>query len=235
MNNKPKCVLVDDEETSLAALRSAIEEIGLLEVERAYLDAERFLLQISDLEACIVFLDMEMPFPGDECAAKLRHKQIIFVSGHRDLAWRAFDVAAVDFVQKPIRLTRLKEAIEKVLKLRLNEEIYLKTQDAQKQLVRLSEVVYIESARSDARDKRVVLASGIDLIAKNINFRELMQLINAENIIQANPSQLVNLNYVNRLLDADSIGVMVNGKSVTLNLGDKFKEEFFKAKPNFRK
>src|SRR5688572_7377065 len=115
MKPKPLCVLVDDDEGSLSRLKSVLEELQMLDVERAFTSPDKFLTAIDSLNANIVFLDMDMPIQGNDVALKLRNKKIIFVSGHPELAHIAYDVHAVDFVKKPILASRLKEAIQKVL------------------------------------------------------------------------------------------------------------------------
>ena len=84
MTAKPKCIILDDEELALDALRTKIEEINLLEIERAYLSADELLDDINDLEATIFFLDIEMEESnsGTEIAKKLKNKLVIFVSGY---------------------------------------------------------------------------------------------------------------------------------------------------------
>ena len=54
--SKPLCVLVDDERPSLSALKDAIEEIGLLEIENSFLNPDKFLTQVDQLKSDIIFL-----------------------------------------------------------------------------------------------------------------------------------------------------------------------------------
>lgn len=39
---KPLCILVDDEEGALSALKSTIQDLDLLEIEKCYLDPDLF-------------------------------------------------------------------------------------------------------------------------------------------------------------------------------------------------
>ena len=67
-----------------------------------------------------VFLDINMPgLSGLELAGVLTNfsyrPAVVFVTAHDDKAVAAFDVGAVDYLLKPIRASRLDEAVRRVL------------------------------------------------------------------------------------------------------------------------
>lgn len=115
MRSKHKCVLVDDVQNNLDALKLEIEETGLLQVEAAYTDPAKFLSTLSKLESKIIFLDVDMPIDGIILGEKLRGKKIIYVSGHIHRASDAMLIDAVGFVEKPVEQPRLKKFIEKAI------------------------------------------------------------------------------------------------------------------------
>jgi len=232
--NKPLCIIVDDEAPSLSALQNHIEELGLLEIEKSFLDPDKFLVKIDSLKSNIIFLDLEMPITGDKIAEKLKNKHIIFVSGHKELGYLGFEVGVIDFVPKPIRQSRLKEAIEKVLKFyKTNNLIVLKTQNSKKQEINTESIFLISSCKNEPRDKRIILSNKKEIIAKNINFDSLLKLL-PNNFTKVNPSQIANLKYVTHLIDSDTIGINIMGEIKEINLGDSYKNNFFAAKPNFK-
>ncbi len=234
MRSKPLCVIVDDEESGLAALRSNLEDLDLLEIEKAYLDPDKFLVQLHQLKAKIIFLDMEMPISGVEVAQALRDKHVIFVSGKTERGFEAFDVRAIDFVPKPIRQSRLKQAIEKALTLLKPEKIVVKSQDTKREEIAPEKICCIRTG-SDSRDKEIHLINGKTILAKNISFKELMdQLPNS--FLQVNPGDVVNLDYVNKLLNSDTLGIQLpdSEKVIEITLGLNSREVFFQRKPQFK-
>lgn len=234
MRSKPLCIIVDDEELGLSALRDSIEELGLLEIERAFLDPDQFLVQIDQLESKIIFLDMEMPIEGLEVASRLKDKLVIFVSGYVERGYKTFDVNAIDFVPKPIRQSKLKSATEKALGLLKPNTLVIKTQDTKREEF-APDIIYRIKTASDSRDKEIFLLSGKTVLAKNVGFKELLDQLPVS-FLQVNPGDVVNLDYVNKLLNTDTIGLDIPGmdKTIEITLGNNNRENFFQRKPQFR-
>lgn len=234
MKIKPFCVLVDDEISALEALKDKIESLDLLEVERSFNDPDKFLVAVDSLCSQIVFLDMDMPIDGAEVAKTLKNKKIIFVSGHKESAYKAFEVDAVDFVKKPIQSFELKKAILKVLR-EVRTCLVVRTQEASKEELTFNSIVFITSNSSDSRNKDIHLNSGKVVIGKNINFEELVEQLNSD-FIQVNKSNVINTIYANKMLNKDEIGLVVPYQEAPLamGLGDQYRENFFSAKPHFR-
>lgn len=238
MTTKPKCIILDDEELALDALRTNIEEINLLEIERAYLSADELLDDINDLEATIFFLDIEMEESnsGTEIAKKLKNKLVIFVSGYDRHIVDVVNVNPIAFVKKPIKKHLLREAIEKAIDSDItNNRKYLvvRTQGAKKQEIKLDDILYIDTVSGESRDKKIILLSGKSITAKDCSYPKLTPLL-SKNFLQINPNNIVNLNYTNKLISADLVEINYNDISIELTLGNKFKESFFEAKPNFK-
>lgn len=235
MKPKHQCVLVDDEEFALAALKGMIEELDILKVERAYLNPDRFLVDIDSLESKIIFLDLEMPIYGVEVASKLKNKQVIFVSGYTDKAYQTFDVNPVDFVPKPIRLSRLKTAIYKALSSIQTDKIVVKTLKAKRHEVALDEIAYIYTdKKGDSRNKIIHLVDGSTIDIANTKFIEILD--QSSKLLQVNPSAIVHIDQVVQVIDTDTIGVRKNNsrKIEEITLGNTYREAFFSLKPHLR-
>lgn len=234
MKIKPLCVLVDDEPSSLDLLKTLIEEIDLLEVEKAFTDPDKFLLKISELKAEIVFLDMDMPIDGSIVAQKLKNKKVIFVSGHKDLAYKAYDVEAIDFVSKPIQASRLKSAIEKAIKQTLATFIVVKTDKAKKEEIHHDSIIYISTHKEEKRDKDFYLSDGSVIKAKGIDISDILKELPDDKFCKINSSEIVHSTHVKQVLSSDSIGVYFKNKLIELTLSENCKESFFSQKPHLR-
>ncbi len=104
----------------------------------------------------LVLLDVQLPgADGLTLARMLRDRPqaqpVVFVSAHADRAVQAFEVEAVDYLTKPVRLARLQQALQKVQRLGVasampseSEVLLIPNRD---QVVRLplSEVVYVKA------------------------------------------------------------------------------------------
>ncbi len=120
MNAGLRLLAVDDEVPALEDLvrmLSASPAVGHVE---AAASAEEALLALSDAGAVdAVFLDVRMPgLDGLELARVLRRFErppaVVFVSAFDDFAVDAFELAALDYLVKPVSRRRLDEAIERV-------------------------------------------------------------------------------------------------------------------------
>jgi two-component system LytT family response regulator len=115
---KIRALLVDDQSTGLAVLRDMlhhsepdIEIIGMAASGREAVES------INQLAPDLVFLDVQMPeLDGFEVVARIKLPRmpiIIFVTGRDDLALKAFEAHALDYLMKPCKLDRLKSAVQR--------------------------------------------------------------------------------------------------------------------------
>lgn len=117
---QPKGVLiVDDEPPAVERLVSIVSGISGFEVAGCESRPERVLARCERLQPDVVLLDVEMPGTSGldiahRLAAAERPPAIVFVTAHDRYAVEAFGVAAVDYVVKPVRPARLREALSRV-------------------------------------------------------------------------------------------------------------------------
>jgi len=114
-----KALVCDDEAPARSELRYLLSEVGGVEVVGEASSAAEALQLIKALPYDVVFLDIDMPgFTGMQLAEAFasldRQPAIVFVTAHSEYAVKAFDVAATDYLVKPVELTRLRQAVERL-------------------------------------------------------------------------------------------------------------------------
>ncbi|MFZ6658220.1 LytR/AlgR family response regulator transcription factor [Undibacterium sp. TJN19] len=120
--NIPKILIVDDEAPARQRLTSLLSDIQTDCPNTVVGEAANAMLameQISDLQPDILLLDVQMPgMNGIELAQHLAQHQanvptpsIIFVTAYDEFAVKAFEVHALDYLMKPVRASRLVDAI----------------------------------------------------------------------------------------------------------------------------
>lgn len=114
-----KALLVDDEVPARSELRYLLGEAGGVEVVGEAGSASEALQLIRAIPYDVVFLDVNMPgLSGIDLAEALSELQhppsIVFVTAHSEHAVEAFEVAAVDYLVKPVEIRRLRMAIERL-------------------------------------------------------------------------------------------------------------------------
>lgn len=119
-----KILIVDDEAPARARLRLLLDdlaqtqpaEVGHLVAEAG--DANSALALLGAWPADVVLLDIGLPGGGLQLAAALQRwpkpPALVFVTAHEGHALAAFDLAAVDYLTKPVRAERLLAALQRV-------------------------------------------------------------------------------------------------------------------------
>ena len=118
----PRILIVDDEAPARQRLKMLLDDIAaecpvtvVGEAENAMLALEK----ITSLQPDILLLDVQMPgMNGIELAqhlaqhqANMRIPALIFVTAYDEFAVKAFEVHALDYLMKPVRASRLLDAI----------------------------------------------------------------------------------------------------------------------------
>lgn len=113
-----KAIIVDDEENSRVALRNMLVDFCKdVSVVGEAGTVSKAVEMIRTLEPDIVFLDIVMPKETGFELFKYFEKpnfEIIFSTAYNNYAVKAFQLAAVDYLLKPVDLTLLRKAINKV-------------------------------------------------------------------------------------------------------------------------
>lgn len=109
-----RVLVVDDEAPARRRLVRMLERLGGLEVVGEAGDGEQALALVRERAPELLLLDIDMPeMDGLELAELPGMPLVIFTTAHAEHAVRAFEVAAVDYLLKPIARERLAEAIER--------------------------------------------------------------------------------------------------------------------------
>lgn len=201
MDTKLKCLLLDDELPGLTYLKMLCEQIPELEVVKAFNRPDTLLAEIPKLDFDLCILDIEMPkINGIQIANLLKGKMVIFTTAYKEYAADAFDLDAVDFVRKPIKLERLQKAVQKAINHRtgaksIKKFIQLNT-DKGKALLVFDQLCYIRSSEIDSRDKNVLLKDGAKICLKNISFEKLQKLLPQNRFCRINKQELISIDNI---------------------------------------
>ena len=114
-----RALIADDEPRARQFLEKLLGEHEELEVVGAARNGAEALQLIASLKPDVAFLDIHMPdLSGLEVARHLRGAQapiVVFVTAYDKYATEAFEVAALDYVLKPLKRERLAETVRRVV------------------------------------------------------------------------------------------------------------------------
>jgi two-component system, LytTR family, response regulator AlgR len=113
-----RVLIVDDEPLARARLAALLAECEDAEVVGSVGDGEAALSMLADTHPDVLLLDINMPgLDGKALAARLANRarpQVVFCTAYEAHAVHAFDLGAADYLLKPVRVERLRDALKRV-------------------------------------------------------------------------------------------------------------------------
>ncbi len=121
-----RTIVIDDEDSAREVLSSLLMRFcPNVEVLATCEDLSQAVELIKKFKPDLVFSDIEMPdFAGYEIVNFFKEIdfEIIFVTAYEQYAIRAFEIAAIDYLLKPVGIDRLKAAVKRVSEKRNTEQ-----------------------------------------------------------------------------------------------------------------
>lgn len=235
MNTKLKCLLLDDELPGLTYLKMLCDQLPELEVVKAFNNPKIFLDELINLDFDLCILDIEMPeMNGLQVASLLNGKPVIFTTAYKEYAADAFDLNALDYIKKPIKIDRLKQAIEKAKKhignsaYQNNRTFVQLTTNKGKAVLFFDKMAYIKTSENDSRDKVARLFNGEEYVLKNITFEKLTEFLPSCDFCRVNKKEIISIKAV-QVFSFDEITtnlVSEKGKNIKLSLSDNYRNDF---------
>ena len=154
-------LLVDDEALARSRLRTLLGDCNA-PCAQVLGEAGNALEAMSALQRCpvdVVLLDIHMPGMDGvtfarSLAALAAPPAIVFVTAHPEHAVQAFELSAIDYLTKPVRLERLQQALQKVervmhekrrLQPDLPQEVLIIQDRGRTERLPLAEVLYLKA------------------------------------------------------------------------------------------
>jgi len=238
---KIRALIVDDEPLARQRVRLLLTEEPDVEVIAECADGFEAVNQIETTKPDLVFLDVQMPeMDGFEVLRRVPQKLlpvVIFTTAYNQHALRAFEVNALDYLLKPFKPTRFKEAVQRAREIIGNKQAALSVQNARGllallgqapappgQLTRLAvktpgKVTFVEVDQIqaiEAAGKYAVVHVG----KANHVLRETMSSLEAnlppQRFLRISRSVIVNIDQIQELqptFKGENLVVLKNGKS----------------------
>jgi two-component system LytT family response regulator len=221
-----KAIIVDDERLARNELKRLLENFPSIEVIGEASNTDEASQLIEELQPDVAFLDIQMPGKtGFEWLEEWDGflPEIIFTTAFDEYALKAFEVNALDYVLKPIELTRLSESIQKLESrfqrpaaneksaaashiLGGKDQIFVK--DGEKcWFVRLDRVRLCESMGNYVR---LFFDDQKPLVLKSLN--SLEERLDPKLFFRCNRKHIVNLNFIEKIEPWFSGGLQVTLK-----------------------
>ncbi len=209
---KKRVIIVDDEPLAREALKLNLKDLEKVEVVAECSDGYEALKAVRERNPDLLFLDIQMPgLSGFDVLELLGENAppVIFVTAYDEYAVKAFEAHALDYLLKPVRVERLRLAIERARELPPNEtmevlDLYRKTQPPLRRIlirtgssvkvIPVEEIMYFE-----AQDDFVEVHTGQGSFLKYERLGRLEELLDGSAFIRVHRSFLLNLDYLEKM------------------------------------
>ncbi|MBM7702397.1 response regulator [Metabacillus iocasae] len=144
-----RAVLIDDEYLALDYLERQLNKVVAIDIIGKYENPIVALDEVIKADVDVVFLDIQMPeVNGIDLASQIIEQKpdviIVFVTAYQEYAVQAFELNAIDYVVKPIRLDRLKNTIQRIVQQMLIPKVVPQHVDESPLLLRLGKQITVE-------------------------------------------------------------------------------------------
>ncbi len=226
-----RCIIVDDEPLAREGMELNIKEMPsliLLEQFNNAITANNYLM---NNEVDLMFLDSQMPgVTGVEWLSTLKNPPLVILStAYPEFALKGFELNVVDYLLKPIRLSRFMESVNKakeIFNLRHQEKeksnketiVDFTYVSSDRKYVKLyfKDILYIEGMKD-----YVIIHTANQKLMPAMNLKTILKQLPSNIFVRVNKSNIVNVNYIESV-DSDFITI----PNKELSLGRTYKEDF---------
>lgn len=212
-----RAVLVDDERLARSELRRLLAAHDGVEIVGEAANAMEAKRLVDTLRPVLLFLDVQMPGgSGFDLLTSLdAAPEVIFTTAYDAYAIRAFEVNALDYLQKPIEPKRLAAAIDRAAArigkrpaaVEGGDRIFIR--DGERcWFVALPDIALFES---EGNYTRVCFENNRPLILRSLN--QLEEKLDPRRFFRASRRHIVNLDFVEKVAPSD-------GGRLTMRLRD---------------
>ena len=237
-----RCIAIDDEPLALRQITNYIGKIPFLELVATFRSAVAAQEWLKENEIDLIFVDINMPdMTGVEFVQSLDSKaMVIFTTAYAEYAIEGFKLSAIDYLLKPFGLQDITRASEKALSLyellqlqeqqsgegasednsteQTEEGVLSVHADRKTHLVKLSNIIYLESAGEYVR----LHIEGSSTITTLFRLKNMETTLPAESFLRVHRSYIVNL----KRIASYTKGRIFLDNGEYIPLGENYKERF---------
>jgi two-component system LytT family response regulator len=205
-----RALLIDDERLARAELRRLLAAHPEVEIVGEAVNAADGVQQILALKPDLIFLDVQMPGGSgfDMLAALEEAPEVIFTTAFDQYALQAFEVNALDYLQKPIQAARMASALQRCAARHHRDAA---STASKKLFIKDGErcwFVALENIRlfeSDGNYTRVYFDQHQPLMLRSLN--QLEEKLDPSRFFRASRRHIVNLDHVEQAAPNDAGGL----------------------------
>lgn len=212
-----RCILVDDEPLARERLSALLAESDHdVEIVGEAGGGKHAIELVRDLSPDAVFLDVQMPvLDGFDVVdlMPLPRPHVVFVTAYDEYALQAFDVHAIDYLTKPVRLDRLNRTLERLVDhthvrqaaSRLENLRESRSDEPLRRIIgrrgrRMHVIDLADVQWFEAKDKLVFVHTDGEVMTVDQNLDQLERRLDPRQFIRVHRSSIINASAVRELI-----------------------------------
>ncbi|WP_312075042.1 LytTR family DNA-binding domain-containing protein [Chryseobacterium sp.] len=227
------CIIVDDEPLAREAIKMLIDQTENLHLIGAFSSAESAANYLKSNTTDLVFLDIQMPGSnGIEFAKTIASETfVIFTTAYSEFALDSYEVDAIDYLIKPVRLERFQKAVEKAksyLKLfqakdfqsnieQISEDFFFVKADRRIFKVYFKDILFIEGLKD-----YVVLHTENQKLITAMNIKTIGDQLPKNDFVRVSKSYIINAKHIDSV-DNNTVYIKEN----EIPIGNVYRDFFF--------
>ena len=206
---KITCAIVDDEPLAVRLLESFVTRVDFLELKGSFTDSIEAVAAIRKEPVDLLFLDIQMPDMDGMGLARMlpSETKVVFTTAFKEYAFDSYDVAAIDFLLKPIRYDKFLRACEKAFEwfcgrdsgvASVNtepepecKEIYLRA-DGELRKTEVDKILYVEGMKDYVR----FFLEGSLPVTTHLTMKNVEELLPRSRFMRVSRSHIVALPHI---------------------------------------
>ena len=235
-----RCIAIDDEPLALRQIKSYIESTEQLELVATCRSAVEAQSIVSSEKIDRIFVDINMPDLNglDFVRSLTENYYIIFTTAYPEFALDGFKLNAIDYILKPFTYDEFMKATQKVISLvdlvnrchaaesaiakneaeSSDKEIISVKADYKTQLIKVADIVYLESAGEYVR----LHIEGSSTITTLFRLKNMEASLPSDSFLRVHRSYIVNIKRISSYTKGRIF--LDNGEYIPL--GENYKERF---------
>jgi len=227
------CIVVDDEPLAREGMEILIEKVAGLTLLGSFNNAESARKFMANNVINLIFLDIQMPGTnGIEFAKSINPKTlVIFTTAHVEFALDSYEVDALDYLVKPVKIERFQKATEKAFSYlhlletvnttinldNIAEEYFFVKADRKIFKVTFKDILVIEGLKD-----YVILHTADQKIITAMNIKTIYDKLPKNIFVRVSKSYIVN---VSKIESFDNNTLFI--KKHEIPIGDTYRNFFF--------
>lgn len=227
------CIIVDDEPLARIAIQKLVYQTERLEVIGSFNGVEATKAFMATNAVDLIFLDIQMPgVNGIEFARTIpKNTLVVFTTAFHEFASESYEVDAIDYLIKPVKLERFQKAVEKAntycklfhtdhtdsnIENITNDYIFVRS-ERRIFKVHFSDILYIEGLKD-----YVIIYLINQKVITLMNIKTIHELLPKSFFVRVSKSYIINVNNIDSV-DNNTVYI---GKS-EIPIGNIYREYFF--------